>query len=167
MAGLQSLWNPQGTIAQVLAQLVGLDGAAAASATNPLPTTALVDPFPNGATPVCDSSGNVANAVAVATLPAVVGKTTYVKSVTFSPGGATAAAEFIATIASLSNAGVTKTLSYIVGAPLGATVVGSPITVTFGDGFPAFQANQSIVASMPALGVGNTNAAVSITGYYK
>lgn len=33
---LQSLWNPQGSVAQILAKLIGSDGSGAASASNPL-----------------------------------------------------------------------------------------------------------------------------------
>lgn len=114
---------------------------------------------------VSDSSGNVANATASATLAAVAGKTTYIKGFRCTPGGATAAALVTVTVTNISNAGVTKTLSFTVGAPAGATLAGTPLVVDFENGIPAYQANTSIVVSMPALGSGNANASCSAWGY--
>lgn len=117
--------------------------------------------IPAGATAVSSSSGNVANASAIATLAAVVGKTTYVKGLTITPGGATAAALVTATLVGTLGG----TLSYTMGAPTGAAVAGYPFMINFGDGIPASAVNTALVLTLPALGAGNTNASVSIWGY--
>lgn len=138
------------------------------SAANPLPTTGpgaggsiAIAAIPTGATLVASSSGNVANASAVATLPAASGKTTYIKGLTITPGGATAAALVSATLVGLGS-----TLTYTVGAPSGVAVSGLPLVVDFGPGgAPGSAVNTAIVLTLPALGAGNTNASVSAWGY--
>jgi hypothetical protein len=111
--------------------------------------------------PVANSSGNVANANAVATLPGIPSKPTYITSVTFSAAGATAGAAVVATITGL----LAGTLSYIFTAATGATVGTPQITLNFDPPLPASAVNVPIVCTLPALGAGNTNAATSATGY--
>lgn len=127
-----------------------------------------MSPFPYSAvlgTPavaIRGASGNVANAAATATLTGTATTTVYLSGFTCTPGGATAAA--------LVNTTVTGplggTLTYTMGAPAGAAVMGTPLDVQFNPAIPASAVNTTIVVSMPALGAGNTNAACVATGFY-
>lgn len=120
-----------------------------------------VPTIPAAATSVAASSGNVANATATASLPAVAGKTNYVTGFEITAGGATAAALVTATLAGV----VGGPLSYTFGAPAGATTAAQPLIVEFATPLPASAANTAITVTLPALGAGNTNAAVSLHGY--
>lgn len=117
--------------------------------------------YPAGATPVTSSSGNVAAASAVATLPGVAGKTTYCTGFQITGGGATAGSLVLATLAGL----ISGTATYVVGAATGAAVQNTPLTVTFNPPIPASGLNTAIVLTLPSLGAGNTNAAVSAQGF--
>lgn len=112
-------------------------------------------------TPVANSSGNVANANAVATLPAALNKTTYLNSARFTSAGATAGSVVVATITGV----VGGPLSYIFAAPAGATVGALPIILFFDPPLAGSTMNTAIVATLPALGAGNTNAATSVSGF--
>lgn len=107
------------------------------------------------------SSGNVANASAIATLAGVAGKTTYITGFEITSAGATTAAVVSATLAGL--AGGTATYTYAV--PAGATIAGPMLAVSFNPALPASALNTAIVLTLPALGLGNTNATVSAHGY--
>lgn len=107
------------------------------------------------------SSGNVANAAAVATLAAAAGLTTYISGFTVTGLGATAAGVVALTVAGLQGG----TLTYNVPVPAGATVGLTPLSVVFNPPLPASAVNTAIVVTLPALGAGNTNAAVVATGY--
>lgn len=117
--------------------------------------------YPQGATILQASSGNVANASAAATLGAASSKLTYITGFTVTAGGATAAALVNGTITGLI--GGTRTFTY--GAPAGVAVLATPLTVNFNPPIPANATNVAIVVTVPALGSGNTNAAVSAQGY--
>jgi hypothetical protein len=117
--------------------------------------------YPAGATPVHAASGNVANASAAATLAAAVGKTTYITGFEITGGGATAAALVLATVTGLSGG----TATYIVGAVAGVTLQNQPLVVKFQIPIPASATNTAIVVTLPALGAGNTNAAVVAHGF--
>ncbi len=116
---------------------------------------------PSGAVNVGASSGNVANAAATATMPAVVGKTNYVTGFSITAGGATAAALVNATLTGV----VGGPFNYTFGTPLGATGAALPLVVELETPLPASAANTAVSISLPALGAGNTNAAVNIHGY--
>lgn len=107
------------------------------------------------------SSGNVANASAVATLAAVAAKTTFIAGLTITGGGATAGSLVNATLVGLAGG----TATYTFAAPTGATVGATPLVVTFNPPLPASAVNTAIVLTLPALGIGNLNAAVSAWGY--
>jgi hypothetical protein len=106
------------------------------------------------------SSGNVANASAIATLAAVPNKVNYLGTVHMTAGGATAGALVVATITGV----VGGPLSYIFAAPTGAAV-GSSLILNFDPPLPATAPNTAIVVTLPALGAGNTNATVNIVGF--
>lgn len=107
------------------------------------------------------SSGNVAAATATATIPAVVGKTSYLSGLMISGAGATAGAVVNPTITGL--AGGTMTLTYC--AATGPTVANTPLVIDFDPDLPASAVNTAITISCPSLGAGNTNNTVVAWGY--
>lgn len=124
--------------------------------------------FPS-ATPVANSSGNVAAASAVATLPAVAGKVTYIEGFDITGAGATGASIVAVTVTGLPT--TIGTLTFEVVVPAGATVgiggTGNPglIPVRFPTPLPASAANTTIVVTAPSFGTGNTNACVTAYGF--
>jgi hypothetical protein len=116
---------------------------------------------PMSATPLENSSGNVANASAVATLAAAAGKRTFISGLIMQGGGATAASLVSPTITGLL--GGTMTLTY--GAVAGVTLKNNDIHITFNPPLPASADNTAIVATLPALGAGNTNASCTAWGF--
>lgn len=116
---------------------------------------------PAGATIINASSGNVAAAAAVATLPAVAGKTTYVTGFEVTLAGATAASVVTVTVTGLAGA----SLAYTVAVPAGAALGGQPLVVSFPSPLPASAPNTAIVVTCPSAGAGNTNATVNAHGF--
>ncbi len=106
------------------------------------------------------SSGNVAAANAVATLPGAAGKTTWITGFEMTAAGSTAAAAVVATVTGVANA-----QSYIFVFPAGALTGAAPLIVEFPQPIPASAPNTPIVVTLPSGGVGNTNAAVSAHGF--
>jgi hypothetical protein len=107
------------------------------------------------------TSGNVAAAVATATLPAVAGRINFLTSFEVTGGGATAGSLVVVTVTGLLGG----TLSYIFAPPAGATLGATPLTVAFPYPLEATGTNTAIAVSCPSLGAGNTNAAVCAHGY--
>lgn len=107
------------------------------------------------------SSGNVANASAVATLAGAAGKTTYITGFEITAGGATAGALVLATVTGLING----TATYVYAVATGAATGSPPLIVEFPAPIPASAVNTAIVVTLPALGAGNTNAAVVAHGF--
>lgn len=118
--------------------------------------------YPAGATPLAATSGNKANAVATATLTPASGKTAYIQGFIISASGALAALAVQATVAGLIG-GVTGTFIY--GATAGVLTMGDAYVVPFPKAIPASAVDVPIVVNLPALGLGNTNAAVFAFGY--
>lgn len=107
-----------------------------------------------------NSSGNVTNASAVATLTPGALQVAYVTGFRCDPGGATAAA-----LANVSLAGVAGgPLTYTAGAPAGVTLTGTPVERFFSPPLPASAINTPITVTMGALGSGNVRASCSMTG---
>jgi hypothetical protein len=119
-----------------------------------------VTAIPTGATPLHVSSANVANAAAVATLPNVAGKTTYITGLEVTASGATAGLAVTVTVA-----GPTTTLNYTFTFPTGATVGAAPLVIELPEAIPASAVNTAIVVTLPASGAGGTNATVVAHGY--
>lgn len=116
-----------------------------------------------GSTPIVASSGNVAAAVATATLAGAAGKTTYITGFQFRATGATAATKVLATVTGLVSSG---TQTYVINVPATSAALDiEPLTVSFYPPIPASAANTAIVVSVPSLGAGNTNACVNAQGY--
>jgi len=129
------------------------------SAANPSVVASTV--YPNGATALIAGSGNVANAAAVATLTPTATTTAYIAGLLLTAGGATAGAIVNATIAGLL--GGTQTFNFAF--PTGAAVGAAPLAMTFDPPLPASAVNTAIVVTLPAGGVGNTNAAAVAWGF--
>jgi hypothetical protein len=118
--------------------------------------------YPDASTPAHATSGNVAAAQAQATLAAVAGRRAYCTGFEITAGGATAAALVAAVLSGILGGDAT----YIFGAPAGATVQATPLLVKFQFPVPASALGVAIAITLPSLGAGNTNAAVSIHGFY-
>lgn len=116
---------------------------------------------PPAATIVTASSGNQSNANAVAALPAVAAVLNYVTGIIVTASGATAGADVSVTLVGV----VGGTMTFTFTAPLGAAVGAYPLVIDFPNPIPATAVNTAITLTLPALGTGNTNAAVVITGF--
>lgn len=108
------------------------------------------------------SSGNVAAAVANATIPAAIGKLACLAGIDVTAAGATAAAVVVMTVTGVKGG----PLSYVYVAPAGVTLQAPVFEVTFDPPLEASAQNVAIVVSLPSLGAGNTNAAVNARGLY-
>ena len=131
------------------------------SAATPLPVTGSAGGLPPGAVALTSASGNKANASAAATLAAATGKTTYITGFQVTASGATAGLPVSVTVVGVLGG----TLTYTFTAPAGVLVPATPLVVTFPNPVPASDVNTAIVVTLPALGSGNTNAAVCAQGY--
>jgi hypothetical protein len=107
------------------------------------------------------SSGNVANASAAVTIPAVQGYLNRLCVVQITSAGATAASVVSPTITGLKGGTMTMTLAV----SAGATITNQPLLLQFVPCAPASAVNTAIVVTVPALGAGNTNSTVSAEGY--
>lgn len=124
-------------------------------------SSGFASPTSAGATVVSSSSGNVAAAAATATLAAAVGKTTYIVGAIVTGSGATAGSVVNGTITGLLGG----TMTFSVPVSTGVTAGNQPIYFDFYPALPASTTNTAIVVSVPSLGAGNTNSAVSAWGY--
>ncbi len=111
--------------------------------------------------PISGSSGDVANASAVATLAAAAGKTTYITGFEITGSGATAALPVVVTVAGV----IGGTMTFIYSAAAGALVGNQPLVIEFPEPVPASAVNTAIVVTCPALGTGNLHSAVVAHGY--
>lgn len=117
--------------------------------------------LPPGATSVTSSSGNIAAGTATATLAAAANKTTYIVGAIITGSGATLASAVNGTITGLPGGTMTFTVPVTAGILLG----NPPLFLNFYPAIPASAVNTAIVVSVPTLGAGNTNSAVSAWGY--
>lgn len=109
------------------------------------------------------SSGTVAAGAAVATIPAVAGKTAYITGFTITSTGSTAAAVVAPTIVGL----ISGTATFAYASVAGVTLSNQPLIVPFYPAVPASAVNTAIVVTLPSLGAGSTNATVVVTGFYQ
>ena len=116
---------------------------------------------PSAATQVTASSGNVAAASAVATLPAVASRYNFLAGFAVTSSGSTAAAVVNVTVTGL----VTGTMTYTYTSVAGATLANQPLVVTFNPPIITSALNTAIVVTLPSLGAGNTNASVNAWGF--
>jgi hypothetical protein len=136
------------------------------SAANPLPVTGAAGGLPSNAgglaTPLQASSGNVANASAIATLTGAATTTVYLSGYEVTASGATSGLPVVGTITGLAGG----TRSFIFTFPAGVLVAATPLVVAFPAPLKASAVNTPIVVTLPAGGGGNTNACVSAQGYH-
>ena len=158
----------RGTDNRVGVRYSGIVGLSGDLISNIIPAfVPLSTPYPvatdgSDAAPVTAGSGNVANAVATATIPGVAGKTAYISGFTISGAGATAMLVVNPTIAGV----ISGTKTYTYAAVAGAAVINQVLDVQFCPPIPASAVNTAIAVSCPALGIGNTNNAVNAYGFY-
>jgi hypothetical protein len=112
--------------------------------------------------PVTASSGNQANATAVATIPAIPSKTAYLSSWSATASGSTTALTVLLTISGLVGGVITLPNTF----PAGVTTAATPIVVPYTFAVAAVGPGTAITLQLPAGGLGNTNAAVNMTGFY-
>jgi hypothetical protein len=115
--------------------------------------------YPTNSIPVTASAVGTVAAV-IATLPAAVGKTTFICGFSMTSGGSTAAVTGLGTIVGT----ISGTLNFAYVAPIAGTqgrliVSFAPVCV------PASAQNTAIVVTQPAAGAGTVEAAVSTWGY--
>lgn len=113
------------------------------------------------ATPQRSTSGLVANAVAVATLAAVPGQTTYITGFTVTGGGATVGQTVAALVTQLFGGPIT----YAYTAETGVGVGSRPLNVTFTPPYPATGPNTPIIVTVAAVGAGNLATCVTAIGF--
>lgn len=108
------------------------------------------------------SSGNVINTSAAASIPAASQQFNYLTGFEIVAGGATVGLCVNATI----TGALGGTMTYPYCAPAGALIFGTPLIVQFEKpGLRSAAVNTAITVTLPALGLGNTNAAVVVHGY--
>lgn len=108
-----------------------------------------------------NASSTGGNQVNAATLPAVAAKTNYLTGFEVTAAGATAGAAVTVTVTGVAGG----PLSYTFTVPAGAALAAAPLVVAFASPLEGSGVNVAIVVSCPALGAGNTNAAVSAHGF--
>lgn len=108
-----------------------------------------------------NSSGNVANASAIATLTPSATQVAYITGFVCDPGGSTSAALVNITIVGVLGGTMTR----LAATPAGAALAGSPVSERFSPPIPASAINTPIVVTMPALGTGNLKADCVATGF--
>jgi hypothetical protein len=142
-----------------------LSGALAVTGTFWPATQPIVEaaPYASTQTFVSASSGNQADADAVATLPAVADKTNYLTGLDITAAGATAASVVSPTISGIL--GGTRTMTFAV--PAGADLAAPPLVLAFDPPLQAAAADTAITVTLPALGAGNLNATVNAQGFYQ
>lgn len=156
--GLAGVYN---AVAVTLADQEGAAPAVDVNGRIILSSNVTLAPVPSGSTMVTASSGNVAAAVAAATLTGAVGKTTYITGFSVTGSGATVGLPVSVTVTGLL--GGTATFTYT--AATGATLANTPLVEKFVPPMPSSTTNTSIVVSCPSLGAGNTNNTTVVTGY--
>jgi hypothetical protein len=114
------------------------------------------------ATAAIASSGVVANANAVATLPAMAAMTAYITGFQITGAGATAAKSVVAQLAGVAGGPIDYSFTF----PAGVGAPAQPLTVNFTVAIPAAAMNTAISLTLPAAGVGNVAAAVTVQGFY-
>jgi hypothetical protein len=122
----------------------------------------MLSSFDQNATPVTNSSGNLAATAGAATLPLVKGSTLALAGFEVTGSGATAASNILVTVTGV----ISGTLTYILPIPAGVTLSIVPLIVEFTLAVEASASGVAIAVNVPSFGAGNTNAAVVAHGFY-
>ncbi len=107
------------------------------------------------------ASGNKANLIAAATLPAAAGKTTWITGFEVTASGATAALPVTVTVTGLQGVNLSYTFTF----PADPLAEAVPLIVQFPQPLPASAVNTAISVQLPASGAGGTNATVCAHGF--
>jgi hypothetical protein len=107
------------------------------------------------------ASGNVANAAAVASLPANAGIRNWCTGFEVTAAGATAASVVNVTLSGLAAGNLVYSFVF----PAGVTAQAQPLIVAFPLPLPAIGPNVAVTLTVPAGGAGNTNAACVLHGF--
>jgi hypothetical protein len=114
---------------------------------------------------VAASSGNVATAVASATLKGPTSSLgqhiAFLSGFNITAGGATTGSIVLATVTGVPGG----PLTFVIAVPTGATLGITPPNVEFDPPLPESTPGGGITVSLPALGSGNTNAAINAWGF--
>lgn len=121
----------------------------------------IVQSLGNVGVQLTNSSGNKANANAVCTLTASASAMAYITGFELTASGSTAGLPVVVTVTGLLGG----TASYIFDYPSGALVGATPLQVEFPQPVPASAVNTNIVVTLPAGGLGNTNASCVAHGF--
>lgn len=135
------------------AWMVDQTGAAFGTQGNPLATNQLVG------TPVYATGTSASGAQVQASLPAAVGKTTYINGF-YASCDTSAAAKVQVTVS--FDGGTTVHMNFLLASS--ASVPGV-VDIDFPDPIPAKSPNTSIVVTIPAVGGASTNVSLSVYGY--
>ena len=103
-------------------------------------------------------------APATVTMPAVVGRRSFIDTIHVSGTGATAAAEVTATLTNMESVGVATTLNWAFTAPLGVGVPASPLIISFDPPAPVLSGSAAVL-TLPSLTAGGMGAVV-LQGFY-
>lgn len=122
-----------------------------------------VTPYASNQTPLIAGSGNVANAVAAATLTGTATTTVYLTGFEVTGSGATAGLPVSVTVSGLL--GGSRLFTYVFAT--GALLANQPLIVIFDPPLPASAVNTAIAVSCPAGGAGATNNTVVVRGFYQ
>lgn len=147
-------FNVLGTVASPLNVLLGAGG-------NNIGNVQLTSDYPAGSLAITATSGNVANAIATATLPAAIGKQTWITGFEVTGTGATGVLVVTVTITNT----ISGTLSYTYVFVAGVTTANQSLIVEFTKAIPSSAVNTTIVVTCPASGAGGTNNVVNAHGY--
>jgi hypothetical protein len=131
------------------------------TAGNPLQCIQVAPGQGNGLQTFVSATATGSNANQVATLPGVVGKTTYITGFSAGGAGATAGSGANTTVAGLL--GGTLNFPTVFPAGVGSTI--TPLNFQFVPPMPASAVNTAIVVTMPAAGAGNTFQTCTAWGF--
>jgi len=143
---------------------VATDGQQIATRCDPAGNLKVVQnsPYPAGATPITSTSGNQANAQAIAALPSTPNKTNWITGFSVTGSGSTLGLSVLVTVTGLSGG---ATLYYGYASAVGVVVGNQPLIVNFPFPLPANGQNTAIVVTCPAIGLGSSTNAVNVQGY--
>lgn len=149
---------------------LGLNNAVPIQLLNLMPEGAdawpAVSPYGMQGTPFAFSSQG-ANSILTAIAPAIAGRRTFLTGFSLTGAGATSALVVNATLSGIDNGlSGNATLNFAFTFPNGVANPAQPIIGTFNPQLPV-QLGQNAVLTLPAGGAGNTNAAISMTGFYQ
>jgi hypothetical protein len=157
--GISATINPNGSLETVLVDDIGNEAGITGAALGAMNVDTVAG---SGRTYINATSGNQANANAVATLPAAAGVRTWITGFEITALGATALLTVLVTVTGLAGA---ITFTYVFQFPLGVGVPAVPLIVEFPFPIPSNAVNTAIVVTCPASGLGGADLVVNTHGF--